>query len=262
MAHSNHTRPPLGKVSYTRAVLVTLVTVVIAQVMTAAAIVICDIPQYILDEIIGIWFALAAILPLVVTFPLAIVFQRERLKVEQAMVELEKAHAALAERARLDPLTNLLDRKAFYNDLETALAGGSSLLVIDVDHFKSINDTYGHQAGDDALRLIASTIEATTRETDIVGRLGGEEFGVFLSGADLEKACNIAEQIRVTICDLEFAPTPTTRHQLTVSIGVAMRKEGQTPTDLFRIADHRMYEAKRRGRNCVHASSGPESTSA
>ncbi|WP_139792338.1 GGDEF domain-containing protein [Henriciella litoralis] len=241
------------RVSYRRALLITLINLAVSQVLTALAILICDIPEHILREIIGIWFALAAICATSVTFPLALIFQRERLKLAQAMQQLEKAHAELANRARMDLLTGLLNREAFLSRIRRFQERKTSgaMLMVDLDHFKQINDTYGHQAGDEALKLVSKAIMDATRDEDIVGRIGGEEFGIFVPGENIQLARIIAERVRLSIAQIEFIPEPGSKIDITASIGVAQGSWSTQLSELFRRADDGMYDAKNSGRNRV-----------
>jgi diguanylate cyclase len=180
--------------------------------------------------------------------------------------ELAIANAKMSILASTDSLTAVLNRGAFtllvdsyLNDarIQTRDMRGA-LLIVDADHFKSINDSYGHARGDDALKIIASAIEGVLRGADIVGRIGGEEFGVFLPGATAQVAETVAERIRVSVNVAEFTPIESTRAQLSVSVGGAIFNRRVGFTDLFRIADERLYDAKRHGRNRVSLTSlGP-----
>ena len=118
--------------------------------------------------------------------------------------ELEAKNARLEEMANLDPLTGLANRRRLAEGIDAVLSGGEmappfSVLAIDVDHFKSYNDEFGHLAGDDVLRLIAATLRANTRSGDLVARYGGEEFIVLLPGVDLGLAGTVAESLRAAI---------------------------------------------------------------
>ena len=172
--------------------------------------------------------------------------------------QLRHANRQLELLAATDWLTTCLNRGAFtaqvLHDLERHNAdpggAGGSLLIIDADDFKSVNDRFGHQQGDAALRMIADAIRASVRATDLVGRLGGEEFGVYLTGADLDTTDQVAERIRLTISRLQFSPSGL-RHPLSVSIGGAAFTLRADFTDLYRLADQRLYEAKHAGRDRV-----------
>lgn len=172
--------------------------------------------------------------------------------------ELALAHRELMTVAATDPLTNCLNRRAFaalvegYLDRLEPNSGerNGAFLVLDVDHFKSINDRFGHDVGDVALRLIANAIKANVRELDLVSRMGGEEFGVFLPGLDPPLARDIAERIRSAVRTTEFV-TDGVRHPLSLSIGGVTFSPPTTFSELYRNADQRLYAAKRGGRDRV-----------
>ena len=129
-------------------------------------------------------------------------------------------------------------------------ADGNALLVIDADHFKTINDRFGHHRGDEVLQLIAEAIRSNVRDGDLVGRLGGEEFGVFMHGANDIIALHVGERIRKSINSL-FVRSEGIAQRLSVSIGGATFAGAIGFAELFRVADTRLYEAKRQGRNRV-----------
>lgn len=125
------------------------------------------------------------------------------------------------------------------------------MLFVDLDHFKAINDTHGHAAGDEVLRTVAATLKSQLRRSDLLGRIGGEEFSVFLPDTDLDGARQVAENLRraVQACQLEVDGRQLS---ITASIGVAVRTSGtQTLQALQQQADEAMYEAKKAGRNRV-----------
>ncbi len=160
--------------------------------------------------------------------------------------------------SRRDPLTGLWNRKALDEALhrEIELARRShrplSLVVFDVDHFKRINDRFGHDAGDALLRCIAAVAERCCRASDIVYRYGGEEFVLLLGNTDQLGACRVAERLR-----RQVARSRCIHHEeelrATVSLGVATWREGETAETLFRHADEALYQAKAAGRNCVRS---------
>ena len=172
--------------------------------------------------------------------------------------ELAIAHHELLTVATTDSLTSLLNRRAFTEMVngylerleQSAHPSSDGLLIVDVDHFKAVNDSYGHDLGDEALKLIADTIVANVRETDLVGRMGGEEFGVFLAQQPPAQITDVAERIRRAINDMAFMPRGH-RHPLSVSVGGVIFEPGPSFLDLYRGADERLYEAKRNGRNRV-----------
>lgn len=152
--------------------------------------------------------------------------------------------------ADFDSLTSLLNRGAFTRELDNALGAGAdgALLFLDADNFKSINDRFGHAQGDFALRILANAIRLSVRERDFVGRLGGEEFAVFLPGAGMAETEAIAERIRASIANAPFRPLGK-RHRLSISVGGTVFAAGAAAADLFRSADKRLYAAKDGGRN-------------
>jgi len=168
----------------------------------------------------------------------------------------------VSEQALKDPLTQLGNRRYFEERANAVLsrvrrrARPVSLLMIDIDHFKAINDHYGHPVGDDVLRALAATLAASLRAGDVCGRLGGEEFAVVLPDEDLEGAAASAERLRATIERLQVGThTPHGRVAFTVSIGVAaLPRDGDTLEALLERADARLYRAKEGGRNRVVAS--------
>ncbi len=124
--------------------------------------------------------------------------------------------------------------------------------MIDIDHFKSVNDRWGHAMGDQVLREVADTLRIRTRVFDSLARYGGEEFVVVMSGASIEDAHRAAERLRGAIEALEFVPETDTRHRLTVSIGVIRSdRPDVTSEQLLNAADRALYRAKRLGRNRV-----------
>ncbi len=163
--------------------------------------------------------------------------------------------------ARTDSLTACLNRGAFASKVtETLQARGTgALLMIDADNFKTINDLYGHESGDEALTIIARSIRAVVRPGDLVGRMGGEEFAVFLPAVDQSAAEAVAERIRRSVNLAIFTPDGRQR-SLSVSIGGVAFDRPATFSELFRIADQRLYGAKQSGRNraaVVHVSDHP-----
>ncbi len=165
--------------------------------------------------------------------------------------QLREANRRLEALASTDWLTGLLNRRSFTSRVGEALGkAGGTLLVIDADHFKTVNDRFGHERGDEVLQMIAGAIREGVRDTDLVGRLGGEEFGVFLDGAGLEPAWRIAERIRTGVNGL-FVTSDTVVQRLSVSVGGVVATDGASFAQLFRIADERLYSAKHAGRNRV-----------
>ena len=173
--------------------------------------------------------------------------------------ELAIANAKMSILASTDSLTAVLNRGAFTMLVEAYLKDAriqtremqGALLIVDADHFKSINDSFGHDRGDEALKIIAGAIQGVLRGADIIGRIGGEEFGVFLPGATPRFAESVAERIRSSVNVSIFVPSGDKRVALSVSVGGATFATRVSFTELFRTADERLYDAKRRGRNRV-----------
>lgn len=161
---------------------------------------------------------------------------------------------AVRERAEMDMLTGLRTRRAFEQDvvaqIEKAKLDGVpvSLVVADIDHFKSVNDVWGHQVGDKAIAAFGKVIEDTIRDTDIAGRIGGEEFCVLAWNCEGEAAVAMAERIRKRFGAAQIDGMPDD-HRLTASFGVAGRKEGEGYGKLFARTDGALYKAKEQGRN-------------
>jgi diguanylate cyclase len=159
--------------------------------------------------------------------------------------------------ASTDSLTTLLNRGAFTMLVEAWLAqvngtGPSrpgALLIVDADHFKSINDRFGHQVGDAALKRIATSLRRALRPTDLVGRIGGEEFGVFLPGATRKQGLEVGERIRGLVAGMPLAAAGNAR--LTISIGGVSFRQAVSYDDLFKVADRCLYQAKDEGRDRV-----------
>lgn len=172
-------------------------------------------------------------------------------------------HHALAELSLTDGLTALANRRRLDQDLAGVTAGSSvGFVMLDVDHFKSYNDTHGHPAGDELLRRLASVLADCVRRGDVVYRYGGEEFAVLMPGADLASAQDAAERIRTTVADAELpGASSQPGGRITVSVGVAVGP-GDDATALHKAADSSLYEAKRLGRNRVVTARGDRSAAA
>ncbi|WP_245593366.1 sensor domain-containing diguanylate cyclase [Azospirillum halopraeferens] len=171
--------------------------------------------------------------------------------------ERRNMEEALRDMASRDPLTGIYNRRSFMEMSRQALARSSrfhqpmSVLVLDVDHFKSVNDSFGHAVGDDALRAVAGACQSILREYDILGRLGGEEFMVCLPGTTVDEARVVAERLRRYLARLGIAG-PNGRFHVTVSIGIAGVEGGcDTLDQAIHRADLALYRAKREGRNRV-----------
>lgn len=190
---------------------------------------------------------------------------RERLRTSVAQAAPTLANLrnlTLAEkRAATDALTGLPNRRSIEDTLKRMIAQASrsasplSALMLDLDHFKTINDLYGHEAGDDVLAAVGALLGDTLREADFAGRQGGEEFIVLAPGTDAVGAEQLAENLRAAVESLQVAGLD---HRLSVSIGVATFPDlAAGATGLVRMADRALYAAKERGRNRVEVASGP-----
>lgn len=163
---------------------------------------------------------------------------------------------SLYESATRDQLTGLDNRRQLLALLRSHLARAHrtgaplTFLLIDADHFKKINDTYGHDIGDEALKFLARILRSCCRESDLVGRWGGEEFGVALPDTPLADAITLAERIRRTTAGSDLV-LGTRILRMTVSVGGADFRDGDTVDTLFRRADEQLYRSKENGRNCV-----------
>jgi diguanylate cyclase (GGDEF)-like protein len=176
-------------------------------------------------------------------------------QLEALLAELADAHEQLRDQADRDWLTGVHNRRYLAragDGLAVTRPGPVSLAVIDLDHFKSINDRYGHQVGDRVLVRVARLIEAHVRSEDIVVRTGGEEFAVLMPASRGEEAAACCERLRAMIGDEPWADIAPGL-AVTASIGVVSVPGGADIGDLERIADERLYAAKRAGRDRVVA---------
>jgi diguanylate cyclase (GGDEF)-like protein len=181
------------------------------------------------------------------------------------LVNMAKERAELRQRQNslVDALTGVANRRAFIERGEALLRraqhdGRSAvLLVFDLDRFKDINDTFGHQAGDQVLSGFCEAALAELRSTDLFGRFGGEEFACLMTDASLREATTVAERIRTAFASAPIAVGPE-QAAVTVSVGVATPAEAGWQLDqLFTAADRALYRAKAKGRNCVEAPRAP-----
>ena len=187
-----------------------------------------------------------------------------RISVGERILELERrlkeAQAHLEEIALYDGLTGLMNRRAFYQAAEAELSRSSrmqqplSMLFIDIDKFKQINDEHGHLVGDDVLKIVAANIKATLRSYDLIGRWGGDEFIAILPGTSSTNARRVAERILRKVSSVEV-PTPggqQVRVQLSLGVGAISPSQSLDMDSLVEKADHSLYAAKAEGGNRVH----------
>jgi len=164
--------------------------------------------------------------------------------------------------AEVDPLTNVFNRRAFLTLLDKAISNAQRtqttlpVLVMDLDHFKKVNDSWGHRAGDDVLRHFVMLAQRCLRKEDVMGRLGGEEFAIFLPNAGAGGAIAVAERLRAMV---EAHPVVTEQRSiaLTVSVGVTLCAGSESAGTALQRADEAMYLAKERGRNRVEMTVAP-----
>ncbi len=191
------------------------------------------------------WLAILCFAGVLFTVAIAFVFMamtKERAELKQRLA------------AETDSLTGLANRRAFVGRAQAHLAGRTrpvSLILFDLDHFKAINDTYGHSVGDGVLVAFGHAANTVLPEGALVGRMGGEEFACMLVGCDAEAATRAAEQVRITIAKIALVAYP--RLRIRVSAGVATTRPGAANgfDDLMRRADAALYEAKDAGRDRV-----------
>lgn len=193
--------------------------------------------------------AVSIVTPIALGGPMVVVLVLKHEQLRHANIQLEQL-------ASTDWLTSLLNRRAFTAAVTEHLTrpgsrkAAGALLIIDADDFKSVNDRFGHHNGDAAICLIATAIRQSVGSADVVGRLGGEEFGVFLTQGDAAAAEEVAQRIRLTVASTVFRPDD--RHcSLSVSIGGATCTPDTDFADLYRLADNHLYQAKNTGRDRV-----------
>jgi diguanylate cyclase len=176
-------------------------------------------------------------------------------EMEIMRAELEQ----IKEQSLKDTLTGIANRNAFDRSLDEQLARANedrsrfSLLLLDIDHFKQVNDTYGHLVGDKILRFVAGTIRRCVKGKDFVARFGGEEFAVILPGTEMAGAYVAAEQIRKAVANSVLRDTQTQQSygNITISIGISQMDRNDLPLTLIERADQALYRAKDNGRNRV-----------
>jgi diguanylate cyclase len=177
----------------------------------------------------------------------------------QQVTELRTKLADVRKESMTDPLTNIANRKAFDEAVRAAVTAVAqedepvTLLMCDIDHFKKFNDTWGHQTGDQVLRLVASCLSENVKGRDTAARYGGEEFCVLLRGTGLDAATKVADQIRSTVETKKLVKKSTgdILGTITISIGVAQFAPGEAAEAVIRRADACLYGAKHAGRNLV-----------
>jgi len=214
---------------------------------------------------LGVYLGGALLIGLVLVRQVVALRDNQRLyqQIEERNQALAAANARLETLASTDPLTGLLNHRAFHARLDEEIAraerGGRplALLLVDLDDFRTINNTHGHQAGDRALVAIAAALRGSLRAGDSAGRLGGDEFAALLPEADLSEALAVAERARAAVAGIAL-PAGDATIRATTSLGVAaLPRHARTRDELIQAADQAAYAAKDAGKDCVHASGDP-----
>ncbi|MBZ9986141.1 GGDEF domain-containing protein [Mesorhizobium sp. BH1-1-5] len=183
---------------------------------------------------------------------------REEGKLRAMTVSLSARSQTLEQAALTDSLTGMQNRRYFDDALREYLHEFRridrpvGLMILDLDHFKQVNDTHGHDVGDEVLRAVATCLRGMTRYHDVVARLGGEEFAVVTPNMDVELLARFAERIRKAIANMSIM-SGNVRLKVTTSVGLAVWDHKESAEDFYRRADRQLYEAKKQGRNRVCA---------
>ena len=171
--------------------------------------------------------------------------------------ELNGRYEAHVSETRTDSLTNIPNRRSFDSELARQLSKWKSqnvqfsLAIADIDHFKRLNDNYGHQAGDKMLHDVARSLETTIRKTDFVARYGGEEFAIIMPNTTREEAAEIAERVRMDVQATRFFHQRS-KLRMTISVGITEASVDDDSQEMIRRADDALYASKQAGRNCIH----------
>lgn len=206
----------------------------------------------------GILLATAVTVGVMFIYPIIRTQAKEGGKLREMTETLSVRSQSLEHAALTDALTGMQNRRYFddalreYLDEFRKIERPIGLMILDLDHFKKVNDTYGHDTGDDVLRAVASCLKEMTRYHDVVARLGGEEFAVVAPNMDLDMLSRLAERIRSAIATLPIT-SGNVRLKVTTSVGLAIWDGKEAAEQFYRRADSRLYEAKREGRNMVRA---------
>ncbi|WP_020178555.1 GGDEF domain-containing protein [Methylopila sp. M107] len=183
---------------------------------------------------------------------------------QDEMQELHNTLEVIRAESLTDPLTGLANRKFLQGTLDRSIADAAngqrfSMLVIDIDHFKTFNDTYGHLTGDQVLRLVALALKQNVKGQDLASRFGGEEFAIILPDTALSGAAAVGDRIRRAVMAKDLVKRSTGEHlgRITVSVGVATWRRGDSAQTVIDRADRCMYAAKRAGRNMVVTEDDP-----
>lgn len=206
----------------------------------------------------GVLLATALIFGSFFIFPLIRTQVKEEGKLRAMTVSLSARSETLEHAALTDGLTGMQNRRYFDDALKEYLEEFRridkpvGLMIFDLDHFKQVNDTHGHDVGDEVLRAVAGCLKDMTRYHDVVARLGGEEFAVVAPNMDHEMLVRLAERIRKGIAAMPIM-SGNVRLRITASVGLAVWDRKESAEEFFRRADKQLYQAKRQGRNRVSA---------
>ncbi len=174
---------------------------------------------------------------------------------ERFQKQIYEENVQLRDELRTDALTKVANRKFFDFQIEQRLeearmfSNTFGVLVIDIDHFKKVNDTYGHLVGDEVLKIVAQTLASNVDKMDLVSRWGGEEFTLIIHSVNKEDLFKVAERLRLTVSASSYTPENGENIHVTVSIGGSILRESDTAKTLLKRADDNMYFSKHNGRN-------------
>jgi diguanylate cyclase (GGDEF)-like protein len=209
-------------------------------------------------ELILVWLYFSLILSRCLL--LSVTANKMRAQLASGRRKLAASLVQVEQLASHDELTGALNRRSLMAALERERAHAErsglpfSVAMIDLDHFKRVNDTYGHGAGDEVLRTLAATVHETMRTTDVFGRYGGEEFMMILVGSPPELALGAMERIRTALAAKTW-PSIAADFSVTMSVGIACHRKDETVEEVLRRADKALYQAKDAGRNTIITSS-------
>lgn len=185
--------------------------------------------------------------------------EAQLLQSAQIMNQLREEMESMRREAMTDAMTGIANRKLFDSEVMRLIMNAHqekkplSLLMVDIDHFKAFNDNYGHQVGDQVLKLVARTLKEGVKGRDLPARYGGEEFAVVLPETELKAAEIVANALRRAVAEKDIVNRATGERlgKITLSVGAAELRRGEKPSALIERADHALYQAKGAGRNCV-----------
>lgn len=213
-------------------------------------------------QVAGAGLVMTIVCPIAISIPVSILhfYQADRLRaantaLSRARDDLAEAYTRLKHQAQRDALTGVLNRATFLAELTARSRSGrpGGLLFLDLDHFKSVNDRFGHAAGDEALRLVGALLADLVEKDDLVGRLGGEEFAVFLDEAAPQRMLDQSQIIREAVEAIDLHAPSGARIALGISIGVFHCPPRFDPVEALAASDRNLYRAKSMGRNTVVA---------